>query len=120
MEHESDVYANYNWCSWYSHRRIIKGTRGLGNKRTCGDNPIYDPTEIGQNTEKCPGDLRRLAVNQTSVKDHQQRLTGKTLKEYKHFVVCLKYCANYYFFFFVLYYSRGLLQCKKTKQKTII
>ena len=27
--------------------------------------------KIGQNTEKSPGYLRRLAVTQTSVKDHQ-------------------------------------------------
>ena len=26
--------------------------------------------EIGQNTEKSPGNLRRLAVTQTNVKDH--------------------------------------------------
>ena len=35
--------------------------------------------EIGQNTEKSPGDLRRLAVTQTSVKDHQLKLMRKTL-----------------------------------------
>ena len=23
---ESDVYTSYDWCTWYSHRRIIKGT----------------------------------------------------------------------------------------------
>ena len=28
-------------------------------------------TENGQNTEKSPGDLRRLAVTQTPVKNHQ-------------------------------------------------
>ena len=28
--------------------------------------------ENGQNTEKSPGDLRRLAVAQTPVKDHQR------------------------------------------------
>ena len=27
--------------------------------------------EIGQNTEKSSGDMRRLAVTQTPVKDHQ-------------------------------------------------
>ena len=27
VEHESDVYTNCNWCSWY-RRRIIKGTGG--------------------------------------------------------------------------------------------
>ena len=31
----------------------------------------------GQNTEKCPRDLRRLSVIQTSVKNHQLKLTGQ-------------------------------------------
>ena len=66
MEHESDVYTNYNWCSWYIHRRIIKGTGGLENKRTSGDHPNYYIIETGQNNEKSSGDLRRLAVTQTS------------------------------------------------------
>ena len=33
---------------------------------------------IGKNTEKSPGDLRRLAVTQTPVKDHQLRLVWKS------------------------------------------
>ena len=33
-----------------------------------------------QNTEKSPGDLRRLAVTQTSVKDHELTLVRKTCK----------------------------------------
>ena len=60
MEHESDVYTNYNWCSWYIHRRIIKMTGGLRNKGMSGDHPNYCIIEIGQNTEKSPGDLGRL------------------------------------------------------------
>ena len=71
VEHDSDVYTNYNCCSWYSHQRIDKGTGGLGNKRTSGNHPNYCLIEIGQNTEKSPGDLRRLAFTQTPVKDHQ-------------------------------------------------
>ena len=74
MEHESDVYINCNWCSWYSHRRINKGTGGLGNNRTSGDHPNYSIIEIGQDFEKSPGDLRSLAVNQTLVKDYQLQL----------------------------------------------
>ena len=35
---------------------------------------IIPIAENGQNTEKSPGDLRRLAVTQTPVKDHQQTL----------------------------------------------
>ena len=41
--------------------------------------PNYNIVEIGQNTEKNPGDLRRLAVTQTPVKDHQLVLMWKTL-----------------------------------------
>ena len=32
---------------------------------------IYSMVEVGQNTEKSPGNLRRLAVTQTPVKNHQ-------------------------------------------------
>ena len=48
-----------------------------------GDHPNYCIIEIGQNTEKSPEDLRRLAVIQTPVKDHQLTLMWKTLKEQK-------------------------------------
>ena len=54
-----------------SHRRINKGTGGHGNKRAGTDLPNYCIIEIGQNTEKSPGDLWRLAVTQTPVKDHR-------------------------------------------------
>ena len=39
-----------------------------------GDHPNFYIIENGQNTEKSPGDLRRLAVSQTQVKDHQLKL----------------------------------------------
>ena len=44
------------------------------NQRTSGDYPDYSIIKIGQNTEKNPGDLRRLAATQTPVKDHQLAL----------------------------------------------
>ena len=37
--------------------------------------------ENGQNTEKIPGDLKRLALTETPVKDHQLKLMWKTLNE---------------------------------------
>ena len=49
---------------------VTKGTRGLGSWRTSGDHPNDSIIENGQNTKKSPGDLRRLAVTQTSVKNH--------------------------------------------------
>ena len=39
-----------------------------------GDHPNYSNFENGQNTEKSPGDLRRLAVTKTSVKNHPVKL----------------------------------------------
>ena len=51
-----------------SHRRNIKGTGGLENKTTSGGHPKYYIIENGQNTEKSPGDLKRLAVTQTQIK----------------------------------------------------
>ena len=36
--------------------------------------------EIGQNTEKSPGDLRRLAVTQTPVRKHRLTMVWKTRK----------------------------------------
>ena len=77
VEHESDLYTNCNWGSLYSHQRINKGIGGLGKKRTRGDHPKYYITEISQNTEKSPGDLKRLAVIQTSGRDHQLTLVRK-------------------------------------------
>ncbi len=56
---------------------VTKGlveTEEVGNKRTSGDHPNYCIIEIGQNTKKSPGDLRRLAVTPTPVKDHQLTL----------------------------------------------
>ena len=68
----SDNYTNRDWCFWYSHQKIIKGTGGLGTRNTSGDHPNYNIIENGQNTEKSPGDLSSLAVTQSPVKDHQR------------------------------------------------
>ena len=50
---------------------LVKGTRRLRNQRTIRDLPDYSIIKISQNTEKSPGDLKRLAVSQTPVTDHQ-------------------------------------------------
>ena len=69
MEHKSDGYTNCIGCCWYSHQMIGKRTRGVENKGTSRENPNYSIAEIGQNTEKSPGDLERLVVTQISVKN---------------------------------------------------
>ena len=49
---------------------INKGTGGLGSWQTSGDHLNYSMIDNSQNTEKSPGDFRRLAITQTLVKDH--------------------------------------------------
>ena len=74
VEHESDNRTNCDWCFWHNNKRIIKSPGGLGSWRTGRDYPNDSITENGQNTEKRPEDLRRLAVIQTPVKNHQLTL----------------------------------------------
>ena len=81
MEHESNVYTNCDWCSWYSQQKIDTMTGGFGKKKTSGDHPNYYIIGNGQNTENSPGDLWKLAVTQNPVKDHQLTLMRKTLME---------------------------------------
>ena len=50
-------------------------------KTTSGGHLNYSLIENDQNTEKSLGDLTRLAVTQTPVKEHQLMLIRKTLKE---------------------------------------
>ena len=79
VEHAGDNYTNCNWCVWNSNWRITKGTGGLRSWWTSGDHPNDMIIENGQNSEKSPGDLRRLAVTQTPVKNHQLTLMWKAL-----------------------------------------
>ena len=81
MEHECNGDTNYNKCTRNGPPKLGKRTGKAGNQMTGRDHPHYSITKIGQNTEKSPGDLKRLAVNQTPVKDHQLTLVWKTRKE---------------------------------------
>ena len=56
---------------------LVQMTGGLGNKRTSGDHPTYCIIEIGQNTKKSPGDLRRLVFTQTTARNYQLILVRK-------------------------------------------
>ena len=80
MEHESDGDTNCNQCTRYSHQRICKGARRIGNKKASGDHSNDSTIKIGQNNEKSPGDMRWIAVIQTPVKDYQLMLVWKTLE----------------------------------------
>ena len=60
---------------------IDKETGRFGNWRASRDHPDYRIIKIGENNNKNPGYLKRLAVTQAPMKDNQQTLVGKTRKE---------------------------------------
>ena len=74
MEHDSDCDTNCNWFTRYIYQRISTETGGLEDKRTSGNHQYDSIIEIGQNTKKSTGDLRRLAVTQIPVVNHQLTL----------------------------------------------
>ena len=69
MEHESDGDANCDWNTWHGHQMVDKRTGVFGNNHL-----NYSIVEIGQNTEKSPGGLKKLAVTQTPVRNLQLTL----------------------------------------------
>ena len=77
MEHESNGDTSCNLRARYNHQMIDPG---IGNKRVSWDHPNYNIIEIGLNTEKSLGHLKRHAVTQTPVENHQLMLVWKTLK----------------------------------------
>ena len=70
MEHEGDGATNCNWCARNDPQRFGKGTGRLENQRNRKDRANYSIFKIGQNTEKSPGELRRLSVTQNPVKEN--------------------------------------------------
>ena len=80
MEHEVDSDTNCNSCTWNNLQRICIGTGRLGNKRASRDHPD-NGIKISQNSEKSLGDMRRLVVTQTSVRNPSANAAGKNLKE---------------------------------------
>ena len=58
------------------NKRLVQGLEDLEIRGPV--ETIKTIIEIGQNTEKSPGDLRKLAVTQTPVRDHQLTLMWKS------------------------------------------
>ena len=69
MKYESDDDNNCNLCVQNDPQRFDKWVGRVGNRRTSRDHAYYNITEVGQNTANSPGDLKRLAVPQTPLKD---------------------------------------------------
>ena len=61
-------------------KKMKKRAGRIGNKNMSGNYPNDSAAKISQNTEKSPGDLRKFAVTQTPLKDHQLMLR-KTCKD---------------------------------------
>ena len=74
MEHEGDGDINCSWCTWNGPQELGKETRRIGDQKRNLNHPSYSIAKIGQNIKKSPGDLRRLAVTQTPVKDNKLKL----------------------------------------------
>ena len=81
IEHKGDGNTNCNLCTQNGTQRLGKGSERGGNQKICREYPNNCITEIGQNTEKSPGNLWKLAATQTRVKDHHLTLVRKTCNE---------------------------------------
>ena len=66
--------TNCNWYTWNDPQRLGKGAGEVRNRRMSRDHLNYGIVEGNQNTEKSPGDSRRLAVTQIPVTDHQLKV----------------------------------------------
>ena len=70
--------TNFNWLFWGSSQKFGKGAGRVGNQRKNHDYPDFSIVVIGQNTKKSLGNLRKLAVTETPVEDHQLKLARNT------------------------------------------
>ena len=62
-------------------KRVCKDAGKVRNQRTSQNHYNHSIVKINKNTEKIPGDVRRLGVTQTPVKGYQLTLVWKTLIE---------------------------------------
>ena len=56
------VIPKCSWCVWNGPQRVGEGSERIKNQWKKQDHPDYYISEIGQNTEKSPGNLRRSAI----------------------------------------------------------
>ena len=82
VEHEGDGDTNCNWCTWHCHKKLGRNTGGTESHKKNRGHPDYNIVEIGLNTQKIPGHIRKLTVTKTPVKNQQLIPVGKTHKEW--------------------------------------
>ena len=83
VEHEGDGITSRNRRAWKGSQWLRKYTGRVGNQTTNKNHPDYCIVNISQNTEKCPDDLRRIALSWTPVKNHQLTPEWKNRKKYE-------------------------------------
>ena len=69
VEQEGHGDTSYYWRAWNGPERLVKEAGRVGIQRTNRDHLYYSLVEIGQNIGKSPGDLSRLTVTQTPLKN---------------------------------------------------
>ena len=74
MKHEVAGDTNSIWCTRKDPQGLFKVAERFENWRTSRDYSHYSIVKIGQITEKSPGNLRRLNLAQTPVKNQQVTL----------------------------------------------
>ena len=79
VEYESDDDNNYSLCTWNCPKSLEK-TGGIGNQKKKGDHPDHS---IGLDPEKGQGNLNKLAVTQSLVKDPQLKIGAKIIQRVK-------------------------------------
>ena len=80
MEYEGDIDTNYSCGSWNGLEESWKETERTVVQRKNQDQPDNNNGKILLNTWKCSGDLKKMTVIKTSVKNHKLELVWKAWK----------------------------------------
>ena len=80
MEHGGDGDTDCIWCTWNDPQLLGNEAGRVGNRWTSRDYPIHCIAKNVQDTEKSPGNLRRLVITQTPLKDNQLTLVWRNPK----------------------------------------
>ena len=80
--HKGPMYIETppDWCAWNNPQILGKETGRGQNRRMSRDDLNYTIVEVGQNTEKSLGNLKRFIVTQIPVKYHHLKLVWKIRK----------------------------------------
>ena len=91
MEQEIDNYINLDQFFGTATKGLLKGQEGFNIWKKTGDHPNNSIIENGRNTEKSPGDLRRLAVNSNSSKNPSANADVKNPQGVKVIIINVGY-----------------------------